>query len=160
MMNGVTSVRADLVIITAEGCEGCRTIDSERDSIIREYSKNPDIKLVFIHERKDDIRQKVKSIYPSVSNLAHWTPFVILVSSTLIKGNLKYEIMNKGTNEYLHRKEGIDKFVDYQLKNNPIFAVRSSSTSRTITSVNRIYYKEGQDRSRNGNSDYSKDSSE
>nr|QBK92675.1 MAG: thioredoxin-fold protein [Pithovirus LCPAC401] len=155
-MISLKSVRADLVIITAVECRGCDVIDSERNSIIREYSKRSDIKIVFIHEVKADIRQKVKSIYPSISNLAGWTPFVILVSSNLINGNLKYEIMNSGTNEYSHNKSGIDKFVEYQLKNNPIFAVKTTSKHK-VTFAIATYLLEGQRKNKQRNSKYSND---
>nr|QBK93772.1 MAG: thioredoxin-fold protein [Pithovirus LCPAC406] len=155
-MSSLKSVRADLVIITAEDCGACGIIDSEKYTIIREYSKRDDIKIIFIHETKADIRERLKSIYPNVSNLASWTPFVILVSSNLINGNLKYEIMNNGTNEYSHNKSGIDKFVEYQMKNNPIFAVRSISNHK-VTSVTATYLFEGQSRNKQRNSKYSLD---
>nr|QBK93031.1 MAG: thioredoxin-fold protein [Pithovirus LCPAC403] len=152
--------RADLVIVTAQSCGACEMIDSEKHKIIGEYSKRDDIKLIFIHEQKESVVKEVGRIYPSIANLTSWTPFVILISPVLINGNLKYEIMNNGSFNHANSREGINKFVDEQLKTNPIFSSRQPKQDHTtVASLKKKenrYSLERQNRSKS-NSPYSRD---
>ncbi len=125
--------RAVLVIITSKECPACSQLVKERNVIERGYKSRSDVNLVFIHSNKKNMDFDVRKVNPKLRKLAGWTPFIILITAKSFKdpsneNELKYETMNfkdvgkPHIDQYAHSKIGIDQFVNYQLKKNPLFA--------------------------------------